>query len=434
MIQENIQKIKDQNMFGVIIEVGAGMPVYNELCQHANTASKIVKYAESPNNWDYSKTKYEFSDGIRAVSAQVCAEISNWQYCKMRNKSDDNFNFILSNTIQICNDNKTQTHGWFGLAIINNDILLGENLHYQIKFYHFSINNDGSFQRRDLTSIIANIGIDILASNNDCRQLKNGFIDIILDHNLEPIKSDIITSYSNAEIIKSINYLNPLTRRSKIINDVYTVFTKDGSVIRINDLIRQTKEKNIIIFKGSFNPIHSQHLVLMQKAKEETPDSVIFLQISMNNRDNLKNSDITNQNILKRITILNKLGYNVIINYNGYVNDAYEFYLNLADFADKKLYFLMGEDTILRFIADEKHSNTGTSNIAIDYKFCNFLYGKRNYDVNIINVENIRKLDIEENSISSTQIRSLIRNNNINELENLVGKELTQIIIDIYGK
>ena len=424
-------------MFGVLIEVGAGLPVYNELCQYPNTASKIVKYAESPNNWDYSKLKYNFLEGIRAVSPQVCQEITTWHYCEMRKVYDNKFNFILTNTIQISNDNKTQTHGWFSLSTFDLTLPFGKQT-TSCKYYHFSINNSDVLPRRQITTIIANIGIDILAANNDCSQLKNGFIDIILDHNFEPLKSDIISSYSNAESIKDVY---PYAIDTELlINDVYTVFAKDGSVIRINDLLRQTKEKNIIIFKGSFNPVHPQHILLINKAKEEIDDSEVFLQISMNNRDESKNSDITNQNILKRINLLNKLGYNVIINYNGYINDAYEFYLNLADFVEKKLYFLMGEDTLERFLLDEIISYTlPTIELKNEYfhkKFnnCIFLYGKRNSQLKIDHLKNIKKLDIEENIISSTQIRLLLENNSNSELENLVGTELAQIITETYGK
>ena len=41
----------------ILIEVGAGCPVYNELTTRPSTASKIVYYCESPNSWQYNNLK-----------------------------------------------------------------------------------------------------------------------------------------------------------------------------------------------------------------------------------------------------------------------------------------------------------------------------------------------------------------------------------------
>lgn len=38
--KNKIDTIKNNDSYGILIEVGAGMPVYNELCMHPNTIGR----------------------------------------------------------------------------------------------------------------------------------------------------------------------------------------------------------------------------------------------------------------------------------------------------------------------------------------------------------------------------------------------------------
>ena len=96
-VQNKLNTIKKNNSYGVFIEVGAGMPVYNELCQHPNTASKIAYYAESPNSWDFNCETYQHDPLVRAVSAHVCLRFMSVHYMEIMTKevkSSSDVNFI----------------------------------------------------------------------------------------------------------------------------------------------------------------------------------------------------------------------------------------------------------------------------------------------------------------------------------------------------
>ena len=101
-IQDKINTIKENNSYGVFIEVGGGLPTYNELCKHPNTASKITYYAESPNSWDYNKETYQHEPNVRAVSPEICLRFLTVHYMEIMSKENkQNVNFILTNTVQI---------------------------------------------------------------------------------------------------------------------------------------------------------------------------------------------------------------------------------------------------------------------------------------------------------------------------------------------
>ncbi len=406
MIEQHIQKIKNQNQYGKLIEVGAGCPVYNKLCQYPNTASKIILSAYSPNSWELNKTQYRHDENVRAISPQVCEKILHTELQNI----DKKLNFVLINTIQIGNDEKTQTHGWFCLFESQNNI-------HSIKYYHFSINNK-NYSRPELIEIISEIGIDIIQAQNNSEQLTNGYIDIILNNNLKIIKSDIINSF-----------LHSLTNINNI-DDTYSVFKSDGSVIRLNDLFRKLPE-NVCIFKGSFNPVHNHHINLINES-EKYINGKCILEISIKNRD--QNKLIEASNLLKRINILNSLGYDVIINNFGLYHYTYTNFIKHPDFKSN-LYFCMGEDILDRFLRDEDATYTNTIdyvNKFIDkWKKCTFLIADRN-DMNIKirkEITNIKKISFESNNISSTHIRKLIEDNDIEEIKKHLGEDLTNLII-----
>jgi nicotinic acid mononucleotide adenylyltransferase len=195
-------------------------------------------------------------------------------------------------------------------------------------------------------------------------------------------------------------------------------------------LFRKLPE-NVCIFKGSFNPVHNHHINLIEES-EKYINGKCILEISIKNRDQNKLIEATN--LLKRINILNTLGYDVIINNFGLYHYTYTNFIKHPDFKSN-LYFCMGEDILDRFLKDEDGTYTNT----IDYikKFnnkwskCTFLVHDRN-DMNILihkEIPNIIKISNDKNNISSTHIRYLIENNDIEELKKHLGEDLTNLIL-----
>jgi len=396
-IEDKIDIIKENNSFGILIEVGAGCPIYNELTTRPNTASKIVLYAESPNNWQYNNKKYN-TEGFRAVSYQT---VSNMIY--VTNNNRHNANFILASSIQVANDKKTQTHGWIGLMNQTDT-----------KYYHFSINQFMS--RKQYNKIIAQIGLDILASHNDVSKLDNGYIDQIIDkdekQNIKASLTCIINSKLNLK-----NYHNT------------SIIFKDGCMFRLNDYLRDNKSLNIL--KGSFNPVHQHHLDLADKF-----DNVLF-SISIANRD--INKKINVDNLVKRIETLNKLGYVVMIDCMVYYSELVSSFRNNSDF-NHKINFILGSDIMKRFLDDSGINCTNqnfniNTKFNIKYKNVTFNYSERSgYDSIKIceNIKCVKKIEMNDTSLSSTYIRKCFENNELHLLEDKVNNQLIQLYKDIW--
>jgi nicotinic acid mononucleotide adenylyltransferase len=409
--RKTIDSIREQGMYGVLIEVGAGCPVYNELCQYPNTASRIVKYAKSPNSWKYNNKQYGTSD-MRAVSSSVCDNFIYYTETEeLMEREREETNFTLVNSIQVANDDKTQCHGWFGLSYKNTT-----------KYYHFTIHGKS---RKDQLEYIAMIGLDILNSGNDSSKLKSGFIDIILDYEHKPLRRDLLESILNAEMNRHL------------IHDNYVMFMPDGDVVRFNDVLRKLKGE-LTLFKGSFNPIHSQHIE-MTKELHRCVDTEVILQISVQNRDENKNKDITVDNLKARIELLNELGYMVCVNFFGLYHYALTTTHGYVDFAEEhKLSFLLGEDIMIRFLEDE-------NKFPADFKryfqnkwgTCNFYcYLRPEYDIKLTHdFDFIKFIGNDDSDISSTILREKIKQNDFSAIQELTeSQELTRLIKKYYGE
>lgn len=395
-IQNKINTIKENKSYGVFIEVGGGLPTYNELCKHPNTASKIAYYAESPNSWDYNKETYQHEPNVRAVSPEICLRFLTVHYMEIMSKENHaNVNFILTNTVQIANESKVASHGWFGYMNFELNIT---------RFYHYSINLHQS--RNTQLDIIAKIGLDIIAANSDSSKLDNGYIDNILDIDFNQLHEETLISLINGKLNKHHYHNSTL------------VFNKNNQIERLNDFYRRVDD--IIVFKGSFNPVHKDHIALIEKCYERYNTATPVFAISIDNRDPNKKTDV--KNLLKRIQLLNHFGYDVIIDTFGLYHYSYTTLTQNLDFKNRKLYYVLGADIVKRFLEDEyvytKPDKASISSFNYKWNKCEFLWFSRS-DINVKinnNLQHLTHMEKEATSASSTHLRELIASKNIEEL------------------
>lgn len=398
-LSEILNNTKEDFGKGIIIETGAGSALYNILCKHPNTASKLVKYAFSPTDWQYTKDKYFISDKLRAVCLDTVTKILDIEIDK---NTDNSVKWYFVDSVQIGNDPNTQTHGWIAYKYANTQ-----------KYYHFSIDNSSfTYNRKELLDIIEQIFLDIFLSKNS-KSITSGYIDIILDINHLDLSSDVIDNLFLSEL------------SSQHGDDNY-ICIYNKKLIRFNDLIRNFKSRcnQLVIFKGSFDPIHTQHYNMYKKMLEMNMFCVFM--ISLNNRDKSKN--INTENIIKRIEVLKELNIPIILNRKGMYSDCINYLNNHFELKNVKINFLLGDDIMLRLISD----NDIEADNFKGYDDITFYVMKRSND-HIRDVRyDITYLDMSVSNISSTDVRNSLKNDKICDIyrEN---KNLLDIVNKVYG-
>lgn len=376
---------------GNIIETGAGMPLYTILADQPNMLSKIVNGGMSPTDWELTKQICQIPEGVRAVSYQTCYH--------MMKMVEPEYPFVFSDSIQIGNDHSTQTHGWIGYRFLGTS-----------KYYHFTVNNYfGSYNRHELINIIQLICLDVLVSMNDETKLTSGYVDIILDGEFKELCP--LDNMMTAHLSEAYGA------------DVYQVHLANGQRARLNDLLR-TVERELIVYKGSFDPPHPHHIKMYDTVKKS---GAVVMMISVNNRESRK--FVTTESLRKRIAVLNDLGIMVIVNRLGYFHNVITNISTHPDFKGKKLSFLCGDDTLVRFMKDEEASGVHRN----PYKGVTFYTAIRNLlPGRMLESElyDIKYLEMAPDRISSTQLRELVAAGNTDAIREMysTNEELYQSI------
>lgn len=403
---EELKTNKEHFGKGIIVETGAGNPFYSILCREPNTASKLVKYAFSPTDWEYTKEHYYLNSETRAVSKETCKAIIENEL-----ESNPKVRWVLCNSIQIGNDPQTQTHGWIGLYA---------NGSYS--YYHFSIDNFWQeHKRKDLISIIEVICLDAFLSMNTKFYLTNGYIDIC--------DNELLNDYGvNKMLIECV--VNAKSYDPTDFNkDTYAVFKKDSKNgyynPRLNDILREAQGKEIVLFKGSFDPMHDMHYDIFNKIAEFSHKSkqIPYFMISVSSAIEKK---VSSDSIYKRIKVINDLGFPVILNRKGKFEDAIIHFTNHQDFKGCELAFVLGSDILDRLIKDNK--SIFAASIYDKVRF--YEVGREgNNPPHDIPYLHVGTLPLNYNKVSSTAIRNAIDDKNADVLDKLYeNKKLLELV------
>lgn len=190
-----------------------------------------------------------------------------------------------------------------------------------------------------------------------------------------------------------------------------------------------SKEKNIVMFGGTFDPITNAHLNLALKVLNDSflnIDKLLFVPVG----DKYKKKGKSSSNIRVEILQKNLKQYNKIsIDLTEVNSDKKLYSFETLEILHKKysanMYFLMGSDKLKEF------SKWFKANEFIE-KHRLIVACRENDDLNNLIQSNellkkhqdkIFRIDIENNNISSTIVRNKIKNNNFENILYYISQE-----------
>ena len=388
-MRDNIRIIHDSDYYGSIIEIGCAAPLANSLLE-VSGASKTIYKSEQPYSKELQEERYgKFK---RSVSKDFIDNVLNKEI------QNDKINFVFASSWQLpdFNNPKQYCHGYIG--VLNKK----ENIKHILHYSFLRRGNDRKSQRysciEDIGILSENILYNVLIENNV--NLIDKYKNIILDQ-----------AYTNNEI----NY--DLLLNNLYNNDFdYPLCFHKMQPVRFEEILR--KSNNIIINKGSFNPVHHKHIEIVKIAEKKYNGSGAFL-ISVKRYDK---PFISKEEILERIKMFNDYDYPLIICKSMLFYETFDM-LNEFSSDENSFKMVMGSDTLNRiYITDVKDFSEFTYTLnefivrnVIDYKdkfkFCVYkrLGHEQLNDTHLYDdmIEYIN--EYEDDGTSSTKIRNKIK-------------------------
>lgn len=414
--ENNIRDIHNSDAYGVVVESGCGVALSNALMRVPG-ASNTIFVVESPYSKEFQNNKYSTKEYPRAVSIDVVISIAKWWLNELKRITEVGdlkkpVNFIYAASFQIGDfpDDKRSTHGYIAYWDKN----MNESL---LRIFHVSIHQ--AYSRSEYLDIIASIGVDILKDGLKDYVPANCLIDGAWHLNLDIGElKDITTGGLFAALQNSV--------------DDYFVSVSPDGYKRLEDLFRG-KDK-IVIFKGSFNPPTTAHIEFADVAEKRFGIKPVFMISS----EIYGKGHVTPQDLEQRVSNLNTLGYDVIVSRSGFFNENISM---LRKKFNQEIVFVVGADTINRvFESTYKIIGPRMINPIGRYSYSkNIDRFKRDFsNVKFLVIERpgypISKeidvlsayYDIEpfENAISSTNVRKLIEEGQVELAKRLIPVKL----------
>lgn len=383
-MEEKIKKIHKSDIYGIIVECGCAATLANQLME-VEGSSKTIYNATQP----YSK---EVQENLYPSNGKYSRSVS-YEFVKtalsIEMKKNLKIDFILITSWQM-NIKSGSIHGWYGIFYKNTQ-----------KFFHVTIKEVPGwyeFHRRKALKTIANIGTI--------------FMDHLIDGNWDftieiPDTSMLIMIDDVRDWEGNYDFDSLFVIQQKSSYDYPIVFDKEIP-IRFEKLARKSKD-GMIIQKGSFDPLHHQHVAIMTESIERKVEQVnpVFL-ISTDRYDK---PNIGYDELKIRIKQINKHGYPLIIMKSIYFYETFDVFKKIGGLL--KFFFPIGTDTMNRIYTVDLKTQNDIKEITKKYssKFKFLLFDRPGYeldeDIKTVYQELIETIeDYKGNDVSSTKIRN----------------------------
>ncbi|MGY8987846.1 MAG: TonB-dependent receptor [Flavobacteriales bacterium] len=350
--QKALQINLDNNIYGSMVEIGAGQEVAREFFR-AGSASGTIAKTMSAYDKAFSDAIYGKEEDGRYVSESRLENMLDHEYDLLEdrlNRTDfpKRKYFTFADTIATVNyDKSIKGHGWIGVRFQRdanekpNDIIVHVNLHDQ----------DSSLQQETIGVLGTNLLHSCFYENKPKEILKKLYDNLTRDNlNIDMVKF-IGPNFKDVD-----NRLLSLTLVKEGMTDS-VIFTPDGVNHQPSDIVYK---KNILTLRGSFRPVTKVNIDMLENGLKKFTDNpkvdkdniqVIF-EITLSN---LKaDGEVDEQDFLDRVDILCSLGYTVMIsNFRKY----YKVIEYLSQFSSARMGLIIGVDNLIEMFEEKYYRN-----------------------------------------------------------------------------
>ena len=351
-IQKALRINLDDNIYGSMVEIGAGQEVARQFFR-AGSASGTIAKTMSAYDKNFSDAIYGKEEDGRYVCKDRLMNMLDHEYGLLEERLDrkefpDKTYFAFADTVSTINYAKTnQGHGWIGVRFQKNanskpnDIILHVNLKDQ----------EAKLQQETIGILGVNLLYACFHLSDPKEILKE------LYHNLSRSNLDIdMVNFFGPDFSNIDNRLLSLSLVKEGMTDG-VIFTPDGLNHQPSDILYK---KNILTVRGSFRPVTKVNIDMLEnglkefKADKRVKDENIqvLFEITLSN---LKASgEVDEQDFLDRVDILCSLGYTVMIsNFRKY----YKVIEYLSQFTACRMGLIIGVDNLIEMFEEKYYRN-----------------------------------------------------------------------------
>ena len=342
----------DKNIYGTMVEIGAGQEVARQFFR-AGSASGTIAKTMSAYDKDFSDAIYGKEKHGRYVCKSRLTNMLEHEYSLIEERLNSENNperkyFTFADTVSTINYKKTNhAHGWIGVRFQKkskskpNDIILHVNLH------------DQDAKRQQET--IGILGTNLLHASfyqDDPKKILSELYDNLSRQNI-----DIDTVNFHGPDFENIdNRLLSLTLVKEGMTDG-VIFTPNGLNHQPSDILHK---KNILTLRGSFRPVTKVNIDMLENGlkkfsndKKVNQENIqVLFEITLSN---LKSEgDVNEQDFLDRVDVLCSLGYTVMI---SNFKKHYKVIEYLSQFTPNRMGLIIGVDSLIEMFEEKYYRN-----------------------------------------------------------------------------
>ncbi len=303
----------DEKKYGTIVEIGAGQEVARNFFVAGAAAGTIAK-TMSAYDMKFSDAIYGVQEDRRYVSKARVSAMMEQEFAlvlervgDVRSKSSRFFTYAATVAAKSFNRDN-ECHAWCGVRVQMYPGAEPSDIVVHVRMF----DDNAEAQQQALGVLGVNLIYAAYYYFEDPKRIIDSLTDNLKAHRIEidsiefkgPYFEDIDNRAKNIHLIRSWK-----TRA--------VLFAPDGSVAIPAELFYK---KNVLTIRGSFKPVTKLNVDMIEQGKKaftkmdqvNKDNSVLIAEISINDIHG-NDANMSEEDLIERVKLLNLLGYNVII-------------------------------------------------------------------------------------------------------------------------